>query len=74
MGIIDGFVYAHNYHRHNMERKFEDCMEGKPNTRTCQTIEMEKPTSLMVKPQLVRAPSPAHSMEDFISIWPGRYH
>ena len=31
MGIIDAFVYAHNYHRHNTYNpgEFEDCMEGR---------------------------------------------
>ena len=31
MEIIDDFVYAHNYHRHNMDNlgKIDDCMEGR---------------------------------------------
>ena len=30
MGFIDAFVYAHNYHRHNVDNpgKFQDCTEG----------------------------------------------
>ena len=31
MGLIDAFVYAHNYHRHNADNpgKFQGCMEGR---------------------------------------------
>ena len=39
VGVIDAFVYAHNYHRHNANNpgNFEDCMEGRIRSLTAIT-------------------------------------